>query len=94
MDRTALTGLALATAGAIGLLSAELIGTAHAGRNGDKTYLVAVSGGSGLLMMTRSRDSRQPPASAAVLEPGNRRLSCARMVDMADVAVGFRCRSE
>lgn len=42
MNRLAMTGLALAVGGAIGLLSLEMVGTAYAGRSADRDYLVAV----------------------------------------------------
>lgn len=101
MDRLALTGFALAAAGAIGLLAAELVGTAHAGRPGDTAYLVAVSSGSTLRLVPRSQRTllesgaatlvNNAHAAAAGERASHSRLACARVVDVSAVSLGFRC---
>lgn len=88
MDRLALSGLAIATVGLIGLLSAELVSTAHAGRGGERSYLVAVSQGSALTLM-RDRSAQTTSATEAL---GTRRLACARLVSVSDLSLGFNCR--
>lgn len=89
MDRIALTGLVLAIAGAGGIIAAETIGTAHAGRTTDKVFLVAVSNGSALRLLPQR--TATPPAVPA-LGGSERRLDCARVVEVTSVSLGFRCR--
>ena len=91
MDRIAITGLALAIAGAVGIIAAETIGTAHAGRTTDKVFLVAVSSGSALRLMPQR--SAAVPAMPAI-SANERRLDCARVVEVTAVSLGFRCRAE
>lgn len=94
MDRLALAGLCLATIGTAGLLSVELIATAHAGRSSDKTYLVAVSNGSALRLLVQPRDAGRV-ASVPFGRPGphEQQLSCERVVGVADLSLGYRCRA-
>lgn len=94
MDRLTLTGLALVTAGAVGALSVELIGTAHASRAGDKTYFMAVSTGSGLRLLQQRSQAQSHLVPLASVGADTRRLTCARLIEVADVSLGFRCRSE
>ena len=91
MDRLALTGLALATAGATGLLTVELIATAQAGRPQEQAYLAAFSSGSALRLLPRN------PAPAVAMQGPManpiraRALVCARVVEVSTVALGLRC---
>lgn len=96
MDRLAIIGLAFLTAGAAGMLSFELIGTAHASRDAEKAYLVAVSSGSALRLMQHNPASSRRVAPLAVTQTDatSRRLACVRLVELADITLGFRCRAE
>lgn len=89
MDRMAITGLAIAVAGAAGLIASETIGTAHASRTSEKLFLVAVSSGSALRLMPQRSST---PAAVPLLSGTERRLECNRVVEVTSVSLGFRCR--
>lgn len=91
MDRLALTGLAVALAGALALLAGELIGTAHAGRPAERTYLMALSGGSSLQLVARSAEQRRT-IPLATTQPATRHLTCTRILEVTSVSLGFKCR--
>lgn len=99
MDRTALVGLALATAGVVGLLAVELVVPAEASLQGGRSYLVAISAGSGLQLdkadasIAASSTRAAPIVTGSILDVRpHKRLSCNRVVDAGFMAVGYSCR--
>ncbi len=92
MDRLALSGLAVAIAGSLVLLAGDAVGTAHAGRSDERTYVMALSGGSSLHLIARSTDQRRMKPLAAI-EPGTRQLTCTRIVEVTSMSLGFKCRA-
>ena len=85
MRGMALTGIGLVAASLIGLLSAELVTTAHAGRSQPKSYLLAVSAGP-TLVLEQALDLAEPGAAEAV-----RRLRCDMVWRMYATSIGLRC---
>jgi len=81
LQRSAFAGLALVTAGLMGLLSAETVATAHAGRTSVKSYLVAISVGNG------SRQLATAPAAQA-----GRTLVCRGVLGFSTLSIGYDCR--
>ena len=87
MDRLALTGLALAVGGAIGLLSLEMIGTAYAGRPAERDYLVAVGVAAPVKLVTMPSSADRSAAAAR-----NRVLVCrGGVLGFGALSVGYRC---
>lgn len=89
MNRLGLFGVALSVAGAIGVLSLELIGTAHASRQAGRHYLLAISSGDALRLIT----ARPDLDGGRVLIGSNTDglLMCAEVVDLSAVSIGYRC---
>lgn len=94
MDRLALTGLALAASGAIGLVAVELIGSAQASRPQNGTYVMAISSGSALHLGYRGALPAYRGVPLNTVDTQARRLDCARIVEVPSVSLGFRCRAE
>jgi len=86
MGRTLVLGWALAIAGAIGVLSSELVSTAHAGGTARRDYLLAISSGEALALRRSADAQYSQPRQAAT-------LTCAGLVDMGVVSIGFQCQS-
>ena len=84
MSRLAIAGVALSVSGLIGLLSLELIGTAHAARQADKGYLVAISNGPALFLV-RNGASGGDAGTA-------RQLACGRLFAVGELRLGLQCR--
>lgn len=84
MNRLAVAGLALTLAGVIGLLSAELIGTAHAGRDAGKAYLFAVSSGPALFLVRQGGSGNGDAVS--------RQMACGRLFAVGELQLGLQCR--
>ena len=79
----ALTGMALVAAGVLGLMSADVVAPAHAGRAMPKSYLLAVSRGPALELRVSA-----PARSGVGID---RWLSCGSVWRWNDVSVGIRC---
>lgn len=84
MSHLAVAGIAMTFASLVGLLTMELIGTAHAGREADKAYLVAVSSGPALYLV-RHGTSGVPHAQA-------RQLTCGRLLAVGEFRLGLQCQ--
>ena len=85
MDRLALIGLAIAFTASLILHAVDLVGTAHAARPGERTYLVAVSSGPALTL-TRIGPSGAPAAGSV-----ERQLACSRLLSVGETRLGLRC---
>jgi hypothetical protein len=84
MSRLAIAGFALTFAGLIGLLSAELIGTAHAGRDADKAYLFAVSSGPALFLVRQGATDHGDGMA--------RQVACGHLFAVGELRLGLQCR--
>ncbi len=84
MNHIAVAGVAMTFAGLVGLLSLELIGTAHAGRDADRAYLVAVSSGPALYLVRHG-------TSGAATSPA-RQLTCGRLLAVGEFRLGLQCQ--
>jgi len=84
MNHLVFAGFALTFSALIGLLSMELIGTAHAARDAGKSYLVAVSNGPALFLV-RHGSTMGPHITAP-------HLSCGRLVAVGELRLGLHCR--
>jgi hypothetical protein len=90
MDRLALSGIGLATAGLVGILSAEIVGTAYAGRPAERTYFAAASFGSSLRLMPLGSDTTRLAGADAMRET-TAGLACSRVVDAGGLKLGIYC---
>ncbi len=84
MNHLVVAGFALTFSALIGFLSLELIGTAHAARDAENAYLIAVSSGPALYLV-RHGTSVDAAASA-------RQMTCGRLVSVGDLRLGLHCR--
>ncbi len=84
MSHLAVAGIAMTFASLVGLLTMELIGTAHAGREAEKAYLVAVSSGPALYLV-RHGTSGVPHVQA-------RQLTCGRLLAVGEFRLGLQCQ--
>jgi hypothetical protein len=84
MGQMAAAGIAMTFAALVGLLSVELIGTAQAGRDGDRAYLVAVSSGPALYLV-RHGTSGFPNTQS-------RQLTCGRLLAVGEFRLGLQCQ--
>lgn len=87
MNGFALTGLALAVGGAIGILALETIGTAYASRPGDRDYLVAVGVAAPVKFIST-------PGAAEASARDNARarvMVCRSVLGLGALSVGYRC---
>jgi hypothetical protein len=92
MDRLRWYGSMITASAVIGLLASELIGTAHAHRDGRSAYAVAVSSGPELLLRKRRSGSLTSPP-APIEQAQGRILICRSVVGIAGVSIGYGCRS-
>lgn len=84
MNHLVVAGFALTSSALIGFLSLELIGTAHAARDAENAYLIAVSSGPALYLVRHG-------ASIDATAPA-RQMSCGRLVTVGDLRLGLHCR--
>lgn len=89
MDKLALTGLALAVGGAVGVLMSELVGTAHAGRPGESTYLMAIGVSAPVKLVPMPEGNAGPP----VQSPDRSRILVCRggVFGFGALSVGYHC---
>ena len=85
MNHLLFAGFALTFSSLIGYLSLELIGTAHAARDAENAYLIAVSSGPALYLV-RHGTSVGGNASA-------RQMTCGRLVTVGELQLGLHCRN-
>jgi hypothetical protein len=87
MDKLALTGLALAVGGAVGIVAIETIGTAHASRPGERDYTLAIGVGAPIKLV--------PTTAAGPLDvhgTRQRTLVCrGGVMGLGALSVGYRC---
>ena len=69
------------------LLTADLVATAHAGGETARHYLLAISHGTGLELVRTKADH----SGAVAVATTSRKLACASVWHLADIAVGLRC---
>lgn len=87
MDRLAMTGLALAVGGAVGVLAVETVGTAHASRPAERDYLVAIGVGAPVRLVPMSA-----VAPHEVLGIRQRTLVCrGGVLGFGALSIGYRC---